>query len=186
MRKLFRFRGQIWITAVLISFMQVSCTKEVQINNSTSPIFTSVKGTATLVANNSVLSYTLVPGLSASITVPPDATHKVLIQTDGGIQLNSNSTTASGFTDFTFFIDGVKSTSERRIGVLNNTNLIYSSGAYSFSIEVNLSGGTHTIEVKAKKYSTIFKDCYVSSDSNGSTLFGNPLLQGVLNITQFP
>ena len=164
-----------------------SCKKTTATPANPSPIFTSSSGTGSLLADNSTVSnYTLVPGLNAVIKVPTNSTNQVLIETDGGIQLNSSDVTASGFTDMAIFINGVQLSSERRIPVLNTTNLIYSVSSYSFTEEATLAAGSYTIDVRAKKYSTIFSDCLVSSDSTGSILVGNPKLQGILNITQFP
>lgn len=151
-----------------------------------SPIITFAKGTNSLVANNSVLSYTLIPGLTEKINIPIGSIHKVLIQTDGGLQLNSSSSTGVGFTDIAIFVNGVKEGSGRRVPVINNSSVSYAVNSFSFSSLTTLTEGTYTIEVKAQKFSTKFSDCYVSASSSGSTLGGEPPLQGTLNIMQFP
>ena len=180
------------IALIFISLSVVSlfsCTKTVTTpaaNSTSEPIFTSASGTGTLVADNSVLNYTLIPGLTAVINVSSNTSDQVLIETDGGIQLNGGDINESGFTDIAIFINGALLGSERRIPVENTNNLLYSVGAFSFTEETILAAGTYTIEVRAKKYSTLFTDCYVSSDASGSILVGNPKLQGLLNITQFP
>lgn len=150
-----------------------------------SPTITTAAGTASLNASNAVLAYTLVPGLSATITVPAGANHDVLVQTDGGIQLNSATAGATGFTDLTFYINGAAVVSGRRVPV-GGDGAGYSVAAYSFSYATTLGPGTYTIQVRAKKFSSAFTDCLVSSGPGGSTLVGNPPLQGRLNIIQFP
>lgn len=152
-----------------------------------SPIISTASGTASLNADNSTVGiYTVIPGLIDTIIVPAGFTHKILIQTDGGVQLNSGSTTAVGFTDVAIFINGIKSGSGRRIQVMNNSAMTYAIDAYSFSTAATLSAGTYIIDVRAKKFSTTFSTCYVSSAASGSTLPGNPPIQGILNIFEFP
>ncbi|MCB9323517.1 MAG: hypothetical protein H6571_07220 [Lewinellaceae bacterium] len=151
-----------------------------------SPIINFGLGSESLIANNSVLNYTLIPGLTTIITVPQGSTHKVLIQTEGGIQLNDSDNTAVGFVDVAIFINNVQEGTGRRVPVQNSPSVIFSVNAYNFSVIKILTEGTYIIEVKAKKFSYMFDDCYVSSSSNGSTLVGNPPLQGTLYVMQFP
>ncbi len=120
------------------------------------PKITSVTGTASLIANNSVLNYALIPGLSKTITVPIGNTQKVLIQTDGGVQLNDDNPSGSGFTDIAIFINGVKTGLGRRVPAINNAGLGYSVNAFSFSTITTLTAGTYIIDVRAKKFSSIF------------------------------
>lgn len=151
-----------------------------------SPIFVTANGTSSLAADNSALSYTQIPGLSASITVPAGATYKLLIETDGGVQLNSGDPTASGFTDVAVFINGVQVGSGRRVPVLNSPSVLYSVASYGFSVQTSVPAGTYTVAVMAKKFSTAFADCLVSSPATGSILPGTPRLQGILNVVAFP
>ncbi len=150
-----------------------------------SPTISYAYGTSSLFADNSILDYTLIPGLSITITVPAETINKVLIQTDGGLQLYSSSDIAVGFTDISIFINNIQTGTGRRIPAINNSSVGYAVNSYSFSTLTTLNAGTYTIEVRAKKFSDLFTDCIVSSSSNGSTLPGNPPLQGILNIIQF-
>jgi hypothetical protein len=150
-----------------------------------SPIITIVSGTASLLADSNVLNYTLIPGLTAIITVPAGMTHSVHIQTDGGVQLDSPFSFDGGFTDIAIFINGFQAGAGRRIPV-DNCAAGYSVNNYSFSVLTSLAAGSYTIEVRARKFSIFFSDCYISSSAGGSVLPGNPPLQGVLNIMQFP
>jgi hypothetical protein len=143
-------------------------------------------GTGSLVATDEVLTYTQVPGLSANLTVPTGASYKLLIETDGGIQLNSAETDAACFVDVAVFVDGAQLGSGRRVPVLNNTTILYSVSTYGFSVETSLTAGSHTIAVMAKTFPSRVSPCYVSADTNGSGLPGNPRLQGILNILAFP
>ena len=149
------------------------------------PIFVTAVGTGSLVADNSVLRYTVVPGLTATVTVPAGTQYSLLVETDGGIQLNSDEPNDYGFTDIAVFVDGVQVGAERRIAVMNNAKVLHSVGSFGFSVLTSVGAGTHTVTVRAKKFSTLFADCYVSSSAGGSVLPGNPQLQAVLNIIAF-
>lgn len=149
-------------------------------------VITSVTGTNFLLANNNALTYTLVPGLTATITVPAGRTDKVLIQTDGGVQLNSSDPAGVGFTDVAIFINNVQFGVGRRIPVVNSATVQNSVNAYSFSYLTSLTQGTYTIQVRAKKFSNLFSDCFISSPTGNWNTIGSPPLQGILNIIQFP
>ena len=144
----------------------------------TTPIFIMLSGTGSLVATDEVLTYTQVPGLSANLTVPTGASYKLLIETDGGIQLNSAETDAACFIDVAVFVDGAQLGSGRRVPVLNNATILYSVSTYGFSVETNLTAGSHTVAVMAKTFPSRITPCYVSAGANGSGLPGNPRLQG--------
>lgn len=153
--------------------------------SSGNPIFVTAVGTGSLVANNSVLNYTLVPGLTATVTVPAGTSYSLLVTTDGGVQLNSDEPNDYGFTDIAVFVDGAQVGAERRIAVMNNAKVLHSVGTFGFSVLTTVGAGTHTVTVRAKKFSTLFADCYVSSAATGSVLAGNPNLQAVLNVIAF-
>jgi len=153
--------------------------------SSSSPVFITASGTGSLIATDEVLTYTQVPGLTASVTVPAGSTFKLLIETDGGIQLNSAETDAACFIDVGVFIDGTSVGSGRRVPVLNNATISYSLSTYGFSLETSLPAGAHTIAVMAKTFPSRVTPCYVSSGPSGSGLPGNPHLQGILNILAF-
>lgn len=148
-----------------------------------SPTVAGASGTEELTPG---LTWTLVPGMSTTVTVPALSTWTFLILTDGGVQLNSGSTSAVGFTDVSVFIDGVQSGAGRRVPTLNNSIVIYAVSAFSFSVLTTLDSGTHTVELKAKKFSNSFTDCIISSAPGGSPLIGNPPLQCTLNVLAFP
>jgi len=180
---------------IFLSMFISSCTKEGPVGPvgpqgpagpaGSSPVFVSASGTTSLNANNSTLNYTQIPGLSLNINVPSGNSYNLLIETDGGVQLNSSNATASGFTDIAVFLDGNQVGSGRRVPVLNNSSVSYSVASYGFSVQTSVTAGTHTVTVMAKKFSSSFTDCYVSSSASGSTLPGNPRLQGILNVIAF-
>src|SRR4051812_15516917 len=151
-----------------------------------SPIFVSAGGTGSLIATDEVLTYTQVPGLSATLTVPTGSSYKLLIETDGGIQLNSAETDGACFIDVAVFVDGAQLGAGRRVPVLNNATILYSVSTYGFSVETSLSAGSHTVAVMAKMFPSRVSTCYVSAAASGSGLPGNPRLQGILNIVAFP
>ena len=149
------------------------------------PEFFIALGTGPLVADENVIAYTQVPGLSLAVGVPAGASGQVLIETDGGIQLNSDAPVESCFIDVAIFVDGNQVGAGRRATVVNNAAVIFSVGTYGFSVQTGLTPGLHTIAVMAKRFTPTFAPCYVSSGAAGSGLPGNPRLQGTLNIVSF-
>lgn len=134
---------------------------------------TDAYGTGQLVLTISTTSYTLIPGLSQTITVPANA--KVYVSTYGGVQTNGTGTTY-GIGDFAIFVDGVINGSggQQRIVSANTSGLANMIDNWSFGKTYNLSAGTHTIEVRAKDGGGT-ADLNVSSGSA-------PLIQGVLSV----
>lgn len=117
-----------------------------------SPIISVTTGTASLVADNSTTgNYSVIPGLLDTIIVPTGFTYKILIQTDGGVQLNSGSSTGVGFTDVAIFINSIKTGAGRRVPAMNSSTATYAVNAYSFSTTATLTAGTYIIDVRAKK-----------------------------------
>jgi hypothetical protein len=151
-----------------------------------SPALVTAYGTGPLVIDESVFGYAAIPGLSASVTVPSGSTESVLIETDGGVQLNSADPAASGFIDVAVFVDGAQVGAGRRVSVSNNGIVLYSVGSFGFSVQTSLSAGAHAITVMAKRFPVTLTDLYVSSAASGSGLPGNPRLQGILNVIAFP
>ncbi|MEP6764314.1 MAG: hypothetical protein ABJB66_08400 [Gemmatimonadaceae bacterium] len=149
-------------------------------------LFSSATGTATLVTDTLVLTYTQVPGLSASVTVPASSSYKVFVETDGGVQINSIDQSAFCFADIALFVDGAQIGAARRVTVTNSAQVLYSVVGYGFSAQTVLASGTHTVSVQAKKIPMSFYECYVSSGAGGTVLPGNPKLQGNLNVIAFP
>ena len=184
-----------WVAASVLAAAAIACSGQDGLTgpqgpagpsgSGTTPVFVTVSGTGSLVANDEVLTYTQVPGLSVNLTVPTGANYKLLIETDGGIQLNSAEADAACFIDVAVFVDGVQLGSGRRVPVLNNATIVYSVSTYGFSVETSLTAGSHTVAVMAKTFPSRVSPCYVSAAANGSGLPGNPRLQGILNIIAF-
>lgn len=130
-------------------------------------------GTGQLVLTISSTSYTLIPGLSQTITVPSNA--KVYVHTYGGMQTNGTGT-AYGIGDFAIFVDGAINGSggQQRVVSANTQGLANMIDNWSFGKTYSLSAGTHTIEVRAK-------DGGGSADLNVSS-GSSPLIQGVLSV----
>jgi hypothetical protein len=150
------------------------------------PIIMIAVGTASLVAGEDFTRYTAIPGLSTSITVPAGASFTALIETDGGVQVNSADPNAFCYADVAVFVDGAQVGAGRRTPVLNTAIVGFSVSTYGFSVETGLTAGTHTIAVMAKKFLPDLIECYISSGPAGSVLPGNPKLQGTLNVVAFP
>jgi len=143
-------------------------------------------GTGSLVVNDTVFRYAALPGLSADLSVPAGGTFKVLIETDGGIQVNSPDPLASCFVDVAIFVDGSQVGAGRRVSASNGPLVSYGVSSFGFSVQTTAPAGRHTIAVMAKQFPVVLTECYVSSGASGSTLPGNPRLQGTLNIVAFP
>ncbi|HEY8400704.1 MAG TPA: hypothetical protein VIK89_05545 [Cytophagaceae bacterium] len=107
----------------------------------------TVYSSAALTLSPSSTTYSLVPGLTQTITVPANA--KVYISSDGGIQ-NQNTGINHGVADIAIFIDGVESTLKRRIPAANSNSLGQMLAQWSLSSSFNLTAGSHTIQVRGK------------------------------------
>jgi hypothetical protein len=147
---------------------------------------TTVRGTGSLILDDNVFGFVPLPGVSATVTAEQGRTTDVLIETDGGIQVNSAFAATVCFTDVAIFIDGAQAGAARRIGVGNTTEVLFNVGTYGFSVATELQPGTHTITVQAKAITPFAgAQCYVSSGADGSDLPGRPKLQAVLNVVSF-
>lgn len=107
----------------------------------------TVYTTSQLQLTTAMTTYTLVPGLTQTITVPANA--KVYISTDGGFQ-NANAGVNHGVADFAVFIDGVASTLQRRVPAANSASLGQIIAQWSLSSVFNMTAGSHTIQLRAK------------------------------------
>jgi hypothetical protein len=143
-------------------------------------------GTGSLVVNDTVFRYSALPGLAADLAVPAGMTFKLLVETDGGIQVNATDPIAACFIDVAVFVDGVQVGSGRRVSASNSSAILYSVSSYGFSVETTIPAGTHTVAVMAKLFPSLVAECYISSGAAGSGLPGNPRLQGTMNIVAFP
>jgi hypothetical protein len=182
-------RHQQWtlLFAALIAAAAIGCTgADGPAGPSGGGMLTTATGTGSLILDETVFGYAPLPGVSATVTVAQGKTSDVLIETDGGIQVNSAFVASVCFTDVAIFVDDVQIGSGRRIGVTNTPDVLFNVGSYGFSVQTSLSPGTHTITVRAKPYTPLTGvECYVSSGANGSDLPGRPHLQAVLNVVSF-
>jgi hypothetical protein len=149
-------------------------------------VIATATGTGSFIATASVTTYTQLPGLSATITIPAGRTYNALIETDGGVQVNGFNPNAACVVDVAVFVDGAQLGPGRRVAVMNNDDILFSVTTYALSVQTTLTPGTHTVAVMAKPFPTVIAECYVSSAASGSGLPGNPRLQGVLNVIAFP
>ncbi len=107
----------------------------------------TVYTTSQLQLTTAMTTYTLVPGLTQTITVPTNA--KVYISSDGGFQ-NANTGVNHGVADFAIFIDGTASTLQRRVPAANSASLGQIIAQWSLSSVFNMTAGSHTIQLRAK------------------------------------
>ncbi len=133
---------------------------------------TDAYGTAQLVLTAAVTSYTLIPGLTQTITVP--ANSKVVVSTNGGVQAVGTGNNHA-IADIAIFVDGglVGSGGQQRVIAANTTGLGNMLDNWSFGKSYDLSAGSHTISVMAK-------DGVGTLDANVSGT--NGLIQGVLTV----
>lgn len=130
----------------------------------------TVFSTGQLVLTQTVTSYTLIPGLTQTITVPANA--KVYVSTNGGFQ-NAGTGTSYAIADFAIYIDGAASTVQRQVVAANSPALGQIISQWMLSGVFNLSAGSHTIQVRAR-------DAGGTADANvGGT---NDLIKGNLTV----
>ena len=109
----------------------------------------SAFGTSALGISNTTTTFTLVPGLTQTLTVPTNCS--VYVVTTGGIG-NTNGTNYSFTADFSIFVDGV-GLSQGGYGRVNTfnpvtTNVAFTNTTWSISTILNLSAGSHTIDLR--------------------------------------
>jgi hypothetical protein len=136
---------------------------------------TEVYGTGQLVVSTATTTYTLIPGLTQTISVP--ANSKVVVSTTGGVQSTGATSTTYSVVDIGLFCDGVVSSTggQRRIAIANTASLAQLMSNWSIHQTYNLSVGNHTFDVKAVNGSAGTAAANVSSGSA-------PQLQGVLTV----
>lgn len=134
---------------------------------------TDAYGTGQLVLLATSTTYTLIPGLTQTITVPANA--KVFVHTYGGIQ-TAAAGTAFGIADIAIYVDGglVGAGGQQRVVAANTSGLGNMIDSWSVAKTYSLSAGSHTITVMAK-------DGGGSADVNVSS-GSAPLIQGVLSV----
>jgi hypothetical protein len=144
-------------------------------------------GTGSLILDESALDYSQIPGLTTNVTIAPGGSSALLMETDGGVQVNSADPSALCLTDVAIFVDGTQVGPGRRTIVANTPNVLYAVGSYGFSVTTGVAEGTHSISVMAKAFTPLAGvQCYVGSAFRGSGLPGRPHLQGVLNVVVLP
>lgn len=132
---------------------------------------TTVRGTSGFVADATTGTYTLVPGLTQTVTVP--ANSSLSIATDGGI-FSAGAVNTYSVIDVAIYVDDT-AVLERRI-VVSNFPLPQSVGNWSLSIGQTLTAGNHTIEVRTRTGISGGANATVSSGSDS-------LLRGQLTVT---
>lgn len=111
---------------------------------------TAAYGNATMSVLVNATTFTTIPGLTTSITVP--AGYSVYVSTYGGFQTQSAASGGFSTIDFGLHVDGVLPTNGgfQRVTALNNTGVGNSLSFWSLAQLVPMAAGTHTIELKAK------------------------------------
>jgi hypothetical protein len=107
----------------------------------------SVFGTAQAVAFFTTTTYTLIPGLTQTITVPANA--RVIISTDGGVQCAAAGIVFAA-VDIGIHVDGVASPQGGQQQIIaSNTDAVGQMITYwNMTKTYNLAAGTHTIDVR--------------------------------------
>lgn len=119
-------------------------------------------------------TFTLIPGLTQTITVPTDC--YVVVTTDGGVQCASAGANYA-VVDIAIHADGVASTvgGQRRVVAANTSSLGQVVTNWSMTKTYSLSAGTHTFDVRVKDDGSGSSNANVSSGSD-------PRLRGTLQV----
>lgn len=135
-----------------------------------------VYGTAQIAVTSAMTSYTLIPGLTQTITIPSNC--EVYVHTDGGIQCTATGS-AYSIVDVAIFVDGTVSSQAgvRRVVAANTTGLAQVIENWSMGKTYTLTPGSHTFAVK-----TLYPTGTGASTANVSS-GSAPQLQGVLTVT---
>ena len=137
---------------------------------------TSYFSTGSLSVVTATTSFTLIPGMTATVTVPANC--NVLVTADVGIITNSTSATNYSATDIALVVDGSTLTNGgyRRIYTVNNTTNVPVAQQAAISQSLNLSAGIHTIELNALGANKGGASATVGGDNTSA-------LQGEMTIT---
>jgi hypothetical protein len=133
---------------------------------------TTVLGTGQIQVT-AATAYTLVPGLTKTVTVPADA--DVLVSTDGGIQNTSAAATAYAVVDVALFVDDAVTGAQRRVEMANTGTLTQQIDDWSITRTFSPGAGPHTFEVRVAGVDPGGSVANVSSASA-------PQLQGQLTV----
>lgn len=99
-------------------------------------------------------SYTLIPGLSTTITVPAVGTYDLYIFTDGGAQFNDNLNTNRGAQlEISIWVDGVAVRYITSV-VDNVSNFVSSIRNWATSFYTTLAPGPHSVEIYGRHRSS--------------------------------
>ncbi|AEA43610.1 collagen-like triple helix repeat-containing protein [Fluviicola taffensis] len=130
----------------------------------------TVFSTGQLILTAAVTTYTLIPGLTQTITVPANA--KVYVSTNGGFQ-NAGTGTTYAAANFAIYLDGTASSIQRQVVAANTTGIGQIMSQWTLSGVFSLTAGSHTIEVRAR-------DAGGTADANVAGT--NDLIKGNLTV----
>ena len=133
-----------------------------------------VYGTAQAVSLVTTTTYTLIPGLTQTITIPANC--RVIVSTSGGVQCAAPGV-AFAAVDIGIHVDGVVSPQAGQQQIIaSNTDAVGNMLTYwNMTKTYNLTAGSHTIEVR-------YRDSGPGT-ADGNVSGTNPLIQGVLTVT---
>jgi hypothetical protein len=136
---------------------------------------TEVYGSGQLLVSGATTTYTLIPGLTQTITVPSNC--KVYVYTSGGMQLQVATATAYAAVNFGIFVDGVVASpaGQQLVTVVNTTGLGNNLATWSFGHTFTLTAGSHTFTVRAQSADAGSSTVGVSSGSAA-------MIQGTLTV----
>lgn len=130
----------------------------------------TVFSTGQLALTQTVTTYTLIPGLTQTVTVPANA--KVYVSTNGGFQ-NSSAGASHATADFAIYIDGAASSVQRQVVAANTAELGQIMSQWTLSGVFNLAAGSHTIQVRARD---------AGGTADGNAAGANDLIKGNLTV----
>jgi len=139
---------------------------------------TDAYGTSTMTVPSTMTTFTVIPGLTQTITVPANC--KVVIQTSGSMVTQETGTTGYTVCNFAIHVDGVISPNAgyEKVCAANNDGLAGMIAGWSFGKSYTLTAGSHTIDVRVKfaQGGPALASALVSSDNTG-------VMQGVLTVS---
>jgi len=109
---------------------------------------TSVFGTAGLTLSGTVTTFTAVPGLTQTLTVPTG--HVALIMTEGGVQSSATLTTEAAAVDVSLFLDGAQFVNGgyQRLIAPAAESVTATIENWKLTIATPIAAGSHTFDVR--------------------------------------
>jgi hypothetical protein len=100
--------------------------------------------------------YSVLPGLTYSLTVPAGKNHKIFISAYGTCS-KSSSLNNEQYAQYEIFVDGINTGFVERVTIGNELTFFWQA-AWAISGVVTLTGGTHTVDIRGAHATTSAPD----------------------------